>query len=110
MLTALDLIAILLVLTAIFAWINHRFIRLPHSIGLLVMGLAASLVLLGVELAVPHVTLYGDLAGIIRQIDFQATVLNGMLAFLLFAGALHVDPSVLRDRAWASARWPQWAH
>jgi CPA1 family monovalent cation:H+ antiporter len=101
MLTALDLIAILLVLTAIFAWINHRFIRLPHSIGLLVMGLAASLVLLGVELAVPHVTLYGDLAGIIRQIDFQATVLNGMLAFLLFAGALHVDLSVLRDRAWA---------
>jgi CPA1 family monovalent cation:H+ antiporter len=101
MLTALDLIAILLVLTAIFAWINHRFIRLPHSIGLLVMGLAASLVLLGVELAIPHVTLYGDLAGIIRQIDFQATVLNGMLAFLLFAGALHVDLSVLRDRAWA---------
>jgi CPA1 family monovalent cation:H+ antiporter len=101
MLTAFDLIAILLVLTAVFAWINHRFIRLPHSIGLLVMGLAASLVLLGVELAIPHVTLYGDLAGIIRQIDFQATVLNGMLAFLLFAGALHVDLSVLRDRAWA---------
>jgi CPA1 family monovalent cation:H+ antiporter len=37
MLTAFDLIAILLVLTATFAWINHRFIRLPHSIGLLIM-------------------------------------------------------------------------
>jgi CPA1 family monovalent cation:H+ antiporter len=101
MLTAFDLIAILLVLTATFAWINHRFIRLPHSIGLLIMGLGASLVLIGIELAVPHVLLYEDLAGIIRQIDFQGTVLNGMLAFLLFAGALHVDLAILRDRAWA---------
>lgn len=83
MLTAFDLIAILLVLTAAFGWINHRFIRLPHTIGLLVMGLGASLVLIGVELAFPDVLLYEDLAGIIRQIDSQATVLNGMLAFLL---------------------------
>jgi Na+:H+ antiporter len=101
MLSALDLIAILLALTAAFAWINHRFIGLPHSIGLLVMGLGASLVLVGIELAVPSTHLYGDLAGVIRQIDFQAAVLNGVLAFLLFAGALHVDLAVLRDRAWA---------
>ncbi len=52
MLTAFDLIAILLVLTATFAWINHRFIGLPHSIGLLVMGLGDSLALIGVELAI----------------------------------------------------------
>jgi len=101
MLTAFDLIAILLVLTATFAWINHRFIGLPHSIGLLVMGLGASLVLIGVELAIPHVLLYEDLTGIVRQIDFQATVLNGILAFLLFAGALHVDLARLSDRGWA---------
>ncbi len=101
MLSAFDLIAILLVLTAAFGWINHRFIHLPHTIGLLVMGLGASFVLIGVELAFPDVLLYEDLAGIIRQIDFQATVLNGMLAFLLFAGALHVNLSVLRDRALA---------
>ena len=101
MLTAFDLIAILLVLTATFAWINHRFIGLPHSIGLLVMGLGASLVLIGVELAIPHVLLYEDLTGIVSQIDFQATVLNGILAFLLFAGALHVDLARLSDRGWA---------
>jgi CPA1 family monovalent cation:H+ antiporter len=100
MLSAFDLIAILLVLTAVFGWINHRIIRLPHTIGLLVMGLGASLVLIGVELALPNILLYEDLAGIIRQIDFQATVLNGMLAFLLFAGALHVNLVVLRKRAW----------
>ena len=101
MLSVFDLIAILLVLTAVFAWINHRFIRLPHTIGLLVMGLGASLVLIGIEIVIPDVLRYEDLAGIIRQIDFQKTVLNGMLAFLLFAGALHVNLAVLRNRAWA---------
>ena len=103
MLSAFDLVAVLLVLTAAFGWINHRIVRLPHTIGLLVMGLGASLVLIGVELAFPPVLLYEDLAGIIRQIDFQATVLNGMLAFLLFAGALHVNLAVLRERSWAVA-------
>ena len=101
MLSAFDLIAILLVLTAAFGWINLRLIRLPHTIGLLVMGLGASLVLIGIELAFPDVALYEDLTWIIRQIDFQDAVLNGMLAFLLFAGALHVDLAILRSRAWA---------
>ena len=47
MLTLFDLIAVLLVLTAAFGWFNHRFLRLPQTIGLLVMGLAASLLLWG---------------------------------------------------------------
>lgn len=101
MTSVFDLIAILLALTAAFGWLNERVVRLPHTIGLLVMGLAASLVLIGIELAVPQVTLYEDLASLLRQVDFRATVLDGMLAFLLFAGALHVDLSVLRERAWA---------
>jgi len=101
MFSAFDLIATLLVLTATFAWVNHRFIRLPHSIGLLVMGLVSSLLLISVELTIPRVRLYEDLAGIIRQIDFQTTVLDGILAFLLFAGALHVDTAILRKRALA---------
>jgi CPA1 family monovalent cation:H+ antiporter len=101
MLSAFDLIAVLLVLTAAFGWINHRLIRLPHTIGLLVMGLGASLVLIAVELAFPDIALYHDLTEAIRQIDFQETVLDGMLAFLLFAGALHVELALLRSRAWA---------
>jgi monovalent cation:H+ antiporter, CPA1 family len=96
-----DLIAILLVLTAAFGWLNHVVFRLPHTIGLLVMGLVASLVLIGVELLVPQVTLYESVEALLRQIDFQNAVLNGMLAFLLFAGALHVDLSLLRRRAWS---------
>ena len=100
MVSAVDLIAILLVLTAAFGWTNHRYIHLPHTIGLMVMGLVASLVLIGIEFLFPNVLIYQDIVGLMRQVDFQKTVLDGMLAFLLFAGALHVDLSVLRRRAW----------
>jgi monovalent cation:H+ antiporter, CPA1 family len=98
--SAFDLIAILLVLTAVFGWFNHVVIRLPHTIGLLVMALGASLVLIGIEVALPDVALYESLTAMLQQIDFRETVLNGMLAFLLFAGALHVDLGILRERAW----------
>jgi len=86
MLSVFDLIAILLVLTAVFGWVNHRLIRLPHTIGLLMMGLVASLVLVGVELMFPDETVYEQLIDLLRRIDFQSTVLEGMLGFLLFAG------------------------
>jgi CPA1 family monovalent cation:H+ antiporter len=98
--SAFDLIAVLLVLTAVFGWLNHVVIRLPHTIGLLVMALGASLVLIGIEVALPDVALYESLTAMLRRIDFRETFLNGMLAFLLFAGALHVDLAILRERAW----------
>jgi monovalent cation:H+ antiporter, CPA1 family len=98
--SAFDLMAVLLVLTAVFGWLNHVVICLPHTIGLLVMALGASLVLIGIEVALPDVALYESLTAMLRRIDFRETVLNGMLAFLLFAGALHVDLAILRERAW----------
>ena len=75
MLSVFDLIAILLVLTAVFGWVNHRLIRLPHTIGLLMMGLVASLVLVGVELMFPDETVYEQLIDLLRRIDFQSTCL-----------------------------------
>ncbi len=94
-----ELVAILLVLTATFSWVNFRLAFLPHTIGLLVMGLGASLVVIGAESAMPGLFNYEGLAALLRQVDFQQTVLEGMLAFLLFAGALHVDLVSLRSRA-----------
>lgn len=99
-LSMFDLVAILLVLTALFGWINHAYIKLPQTIGLLVMGLAASLVLIGLELIFPQMALYDEVVVLVRQIDFQQTMLDGMLAFLLFAGALHVDFAALKSRLW----------
>jgi CPA1 family monovalent cation:H+ antiporter len=87
-------------LTASFGWINHRFLGLPDTVGLLAMGLAASLVLLLVEISFPEAPLYQEIADFVRQVDFRTAVLDGVLAFLLFAGALHVNIGALRDRAW----------
>ncbi len=99
MLSFFDLIAVLLSLSALFGWINHRFIHLPNSVGLLVMGLVASLAVAGIGVVMPGSPIVQALTGALRQIDFTAVVFNGMLAFLLFAGALSLDMSALRDRA-----------
>lgn len=101
MLTLFEIAALLLVLSGLFSWLNHTYLKLPHTIGLLVMALMASFVLLGLEIALPKLGLTETLRGAIAQIDFNKTVMNGMLAFLLFAGALHVDFSVLKSERWA---------
>ncbi|WP_345932258.1 sodium:proton antiporter (plasmid) [Tistrella bauzanensis] len=94
-----ELMASLLTITAGFAWINHRLIGLPENIGLLLMGLGASLILIAIELLFPTTTIYRSVSAMIGQIDFYEAVMHGMLAFLLFAGALHVDLDRLRRRA-----------
>jgi CPA1 family monovalent cation:H+ antiporter len=94
-----DLTAILLTLSALFGWLNHKFLPMPHTIGLLVMSVAASLVLVAVDVVLPGAHLYDPLTAALLQIDFSAVVMSGMLAFLVFAGALHVDLGRLRSRA-----------
>jgi CPA1 family monovalent cation:H+ antiporter len=98
-LSQFKLVATLLILTATFSWVNIRLALLPHTIGLLVMGLGASLVIIGAEAVVPWLANHEDLAGLVGQFNFQGPVLEGMLAFLLFAGALQVDVVGLRSRA-----------
>ena len=82
MVSIFEIIAGLLTLTALFAWLNHRWLGLPNNVGLLLMGLLASLVLVGLEVLLPNTALFGDVHSVIEGIDFPATLLNGMLAFL----------------------------
>ncbi|MEJ2624107.1 MAG: sodium:proton antiporter [Pseudolabrys sp.] len=98
MISFFDLFAILLLLTAAFGWLNQVFFHLPGNIGLLLMGVASALVVLIVDLLVPGTAVVDDLAAVLQKIDFYEAVMHGMLAFLLFAGALHVDWSRLRKR------------
>ena len=92
MLSALDLIAILLALTAAFAWINHRFIGLPHSIGLLVMSVVVSVILVGRRSRGSRTNICSTRSRRCCCRSTSASVLmHGVLGFLLFAGALHVD-------------------
>jgi CPA1 family monovalent cation:H+ antiporter len=101
MLSLLEIGALLLVLSALFGWVNARFVRLPPTIALLLMALLTSLVLIAIDAAVPSSNMLEDFTSAIAQIDFFDTLMHGMLAFLLFAGALQVDLSDLRD-----VRWP----
>ena len=101
MLTLFEIGAALLVLSAAFSWFNHAYLKLPHTIGLLLMALLASFALMGLQVAFPALGLTQTVSDAIGQIDFNVTVMNGMLAFLLFAGALHVDMSFLKSEKWA---------
>ncbi|WP_315922811.1 sodium:proton antiporter [Mesorhizobium sp. SP-1A] len=96
--TIIEIAAMLVVLSAVLGWINHVFLGLPHAIGLLIMGLFGSLCLLTASFFIPGFTLTDDLNHLISSIDFFDTVMNGMLAFLLFAAALHVDVKSLKSQ------------
>ncbi len=100
-LSIFEIVALLLVLSAVFSWLNKVFFKLPHTIGLLVIALVASMVLLGSEIAFPALGMTDMLQGAIGQIDFNEALMKGMLGFLLFAGALHVDMSFLKSEKWA---------
>jgi CPA1 family monovalent cation:H+ antiporter len=101
MLSLFEIAALLLVLSAILSWINRAYIKLPHTIGLLVMALLASFALLGSEALFPALSMTDTLQNALGQIDFNETLMKGMLGFLLFAGALHVDFAKLKDAKWA---------
>jgi CPA1 family monovalent cation:H+ antiporter len=91
-----DLVAVLLVLAAAFSYLNHRLLRLPPTVGLTALTLLASLAALAAGLLWPPVA--RQAADFVAQIDFDRAVLKGLLGFLLFAGALHIDLDELLRR------------
>ncbi|MAN14445.1 MAG: sodium:proton antiporter [Dinoroseobacter sp.] len=94
--TMLQVTSLLIVLAGAFGAINYLFLRLPAAIGILVVALAASLVILGLDLVVPGFVFDDELRALIADIDFSEALLDGMLGLLLFAGALHVKLEDLR--------------
>jgi len=95
-----DITAILLTLAAAFGYLNHRLLRLPSSIGILAIALASSLAVLGVNLLVPQLDLRAMFVGFLLEIDFNEALMHGMLCFLLFAGALHIELEDLLAQKW----------
>jgi monovalent cation:H+ antiporter, CPA1 family len=83
------LIAILICVTAAASYINFRYIKLPKSIGLTILTLAISLIILTLISFSQHWALPVKKA--LSGINFNATVMDGMLSFLLFASALHIN-------------------
>jgi CPA1 family monovalent cation:H+ antiporter len=97
----LDIAATCLVVTALLAYLNHRFVRLPTTIGVMVIALALSLVIVALDVVGMSHALRTYEESLLRSIDFSDVLMQGMLSLLLFAGALHVDLSELK-----ALRWP----
>jgi CPA1 family monovalent cation:H+ antiporter len=89
--TPFEVAAILIVLAAGPGYVNYRFIGLPHTIDLTVTGAFAALAVVGLDALWPAVPLEQAERSFVRSLHFSETLLRGMLSFLLFAGALHVD-------------------
>ncbi len=96
-----NIAAVVLTLAAVFGFINHRWIKLPQTIGLVVIALFASFGVLALDALIPSLGMQDSVRRALGQIDFHETLMKGMLSFLLFAGALHVDLGDLLRRKWA---------
>ena len=94
----LNTTAILVTLSAIFMYINVKYIKLPNAIGLMLIALLMSLGLLVSGLLFPSLIPHYEL--LIQSIDFNKALMSGMLSFLLFAGALHINIDDLLEQKW----------
>jgi CPA1 family monovalent cation:H+ antiporter len=100
-LSPFDAAAVLVVLVAAFGFVNVRYLGIPSSVAMTAMGAVGSLLLMALDYFVPGVGLSRRAAAFLSGINFHVLLLDGMLSFLLFAGALHVD-----WREMHRGRWP----
>lgn len=92
----LHAIAILLSATAVLAYLNFRFFRLPMTIGLMLLTLVLTLFIFLIDFLGVPVSFYAE--RLVRNIDFNMVLMDGMLGLLLFAGALHVNLNDLTEQ------------
>ncbi len=90
-----NIITVIIVLAAIFGYINFRFIKLPGTIGIMLISLVASLVVIGVGMIEP--AFFEKTTNVLSTIDFHTALMKVMLSFLLFAGAIHIDSKKLKS-------------
>ncbi|WP_437881854.1 cation:proton antiporter [Pseudomonas sp. LRF_L74] len=95
----LDLVAAFIALTTLLTYVNYRFVKLPPTIGVMATALVFSLIAQGLSL-IGYPILELEMQQFISRIDFSEVLMTWFLPALLFAGALHVDLSDLRNYKW----------
>src|SRR6201986_1397470 len=91
------IIALLVIVSAFYSYINSRYIRLPGTIGIITIAIIVSIVTIIIDKLDPTIARY--LTALAKNINFSETVLNIMLGFLLFAGSFNSNTKRLkRDR------------
>jgi CPA1 family monovalent cation:H+ antiporter len=96
-----DLFAMLIVLTAACGYVNVRVLKLPPTIGLMALTLGFSMIVLAIGKFLPGVERQAKF--VVEEFSFSQALLHGMLGFLLFAGAMHVNLDDLRADKWPIA-------
>ena len=99
-LSPFDAAAVLIVAATALGYINKRFLPFSASTGLTFMGAVASLLVIGLDAVLPSVHLSTSLGHFLKGVNFSSTLLDGMLSYLLFAGALHIDGRELLKGRW----------
>ena len=99
--TPLGFFALLLTISAVFGILNQHTLRLPNTIGVLLISLLASLALLAIDPLLPGTDLKALSRGLLGTVDLPRTLLGTVLSFLLFAAASQVDLGALKAR-WLS--------
>jgi CPA1 family monovalent cation:H+ antiporter len=92
----LSIVTVLIVLAAVFGYINVRLLKLPVTIGLMVVSILFSILAFVLGQWYPDIHLFEE--RFVAQIDFRRLLMDNMLSFLLFAGALHVDFNELKKQ------------
>lgn len=90
----LNIVTLLTVLAATFGYLNARFLKLPDTIGLMIIAIVFSTVTIMVGSIFPDILQFEK--ELVAQIDFKEVLLDGFLSILLFAGALHTDLDSLK--------------
>jgi CPA1 family monovalent cation:H+ antiporter len=92
-------IAIVLGLTALFSFINERFLHLQQTIGLMLLALGFTIVLMLLN-ALGLSEAFAREQALVTRLSLDATLLNGVLCFMLFAGSINVNIRVLGEEKW----------
>lgn len=98
---AFNLASALVVCAAVFGYLNYRFLGLRQTTGLTAMGALASVVVVVVDNMLPEVQTGHAIRRVLESIDFRFALMEGMLSFLLFAGALHIDLNQMHRARWS---------
>ena len=94
--SAYDVVALFITAAAAASYLNYRFLKLPSTIGLMVLALAFSLLMIGLDKI--GFDFAGQAEGFLQNVDFSTALMQVMLSFLLFAGALHININDLSEQ------------
>jgi CPA1 family monovalent cation:H+ antiporter len=101
--TVFEIAAVLLLIAALCGYANYRLLKLPATTGTLAIALVSSSAIVALDLLAPGLGARALVTSFLSRIDFNDTLMRGMLSFLLFAGALHVNLEALWRNKWSIA-------